>query len=86
MSQKMAAFVLASMGKCAGGSFTIYLLILPNVPACRTLAIKKWPGYKLEALYTFPNIGSTKAASLTKMRLAAPHVIFYTNHRWGRGS
>ena len=26
MSQKMAAFV----GKCAGGSFTVYLLILPN--------------------------------------------------------
>ena len=54
MSQKMAAFVLASMGKVC---WRVYLLILPacrqetreymnfGVPSvCLTLAIKKWPG------------------------------------------
>ena len=36
MSQKMAAFVLALWGKCAGGSFTVYLLILPNGTCMQT--------------------------------------------------
>ena len=42
LDRRSTCIVIHSMGKCAGGSFTIYLLILPiMVPACRTLAIKK---------------------------------------------